>query len=130
MNKLAVIALGGNALLKSGQKGTISEQEENIFEACNEVAYLLEQGYNLVISHGNGPQVGNVMLQHEAGFKVFDIPKQPMDICVAETQGSIGYMIEQQMRNVLFERGVKKNIVTLITQVLVSENDPAFKNPA
>lgn len=130
MNKLAVVALGGNALLKSGQKGTISEQEENIFEACNEVAYLLEQGYNLVISHGNGPQVGNVMLQHEAGFKVFDIPKQPMDICVAETQGSIGYMIEQQMRNVLFERGVKKNIVTLITQVLVSENDPAFKNPA
>ncbi len=129
MNKLAVVALGGNALLKSEQKGTISEQEANIFEACENVADLIEKGYNLVISHGNGPQVGNVLLQHEAGFKIFDIPKQPMDICVAETQGSIGYMIEQQMRNVLSERGIKKNIVTIITQVLVDENDPAFKNP-
>ncbi len=129
MNKLAVVALGGNALLKSGQKGTISEQEANIFEACEDVADLLEQGYNLVISHGNGPQVGNVLLQHEAGFKVFDVPKQPMDICVAETQGSIGYMIEQQMRNVLYERGINKNIVAIITQVLVDENDEAFKNP-
>lgn len=129
MSKLAVVALGGNALLKSGQKGTITEQEANIYQACKDVADLLEQGYNLVISHGNGPQVGNVLLQHEAGFKVFDIPKQPMDICVAETQGSIGYMIEQQMRNVLYERGIKKNIVAIITQVLVDEDDAAFKNP-
>ncbi len=130
MNKLAVVALGGNALLKSGQKGTISEQEANIFEACDDIVDLIHQGYNLVITHGNGPQVGNVLLQHEAGFKVFDIPKQPIDICVAETQGSIGYMIEQQMRNVFLERGIKKNIVSLITQVLVDEEDPAFKNPA
>jgi carbamate kinase len=130
MNKLAVVAFGGNALLKSGQKGTISEQEANIFEACDDIVDLIEQGYNLVITHGNGPQVGNVMLQHEAGFKVFDIPKQPIDICVAETQGSIGYMIEQQMMNVLIERGITKNIVTLVTQVLVDEEDPAFKNPA
>ncbi len=129
MNKLAVVALGGNALLKSGQKGTISEQEQNIFEACNDVAHLLDQGYEVVISHGNGPQVGNVLLQHEAGFKVFDIPKQPMDICVAETQGSIGYMIEQQMNNVLLQRGIKKDIISIITQVLVDEEDPAFKNP-
>ena len=130
MNKIAVVALGGNALLQSGQKGTISEQEQNIFNACKEVSFLIDQGYGLVISHGNGPQVGNVMLQHEAGYKVFDIPKQPIDICVAETQGSIGYMIEQQMRNVLFEKGIKKNIVTIITQVLVDKQDPAFKNPA
>ena len=129
MKKLAVVALGGNALLKSGQKGSVSEQEENIFAACDEVADLLNQGYDLVIAHGNGPQVGNVLLQHEAGFKEFGIPKQPMDICVAETQGSIGYMIEQQMRNVLAERGIKKNIVALITQVLVDEKDPAFTNP-
>jgi len=130
MSKLAVVALGGNALLKSGQKGTISEQEANIFEACDDIVDLIHQGYNLVITHGNGPQVGNVMLQHEAGFKAFGIPKQPIDICVAETQGSIGYMIEQQMKNVFLERGIKKNIVTLITQVLVDEEDPAFKNPA
>jgi len=130
MSKLAVVALGGNALLKSGQKGTVSEQEANIFEACDDIVDLIHQGYNLVITHGNGPQVGNVMLQHEAGFKIFDIPKQPMDICVAETQGSIGYMIEQQMMNVFRERGIEKNIVTLVTQVLVDEDDPAFKNPA
>ncbi len=129
MKKLAVVALGGNALLKSGQKGTVSEQEENIFAACEDVADLLDLGYDIVIAHGNGPQVGNVLLQHEAGFKEFGIPKQPMDICVAETQGSIGYMIEQQMRNVLSERGVKKDIIALITQVLVDEDDTAFKNP-
>ncbi|RLD46751.1 MAG: carbamate kinase [Bacteroidetes bacterium] len=129
MKKLAVVALGGNALLKSGQKGTVSEQEENIFAACEDVADLLDLDYDIVIAHGNGPQVGNVLLQHEAGFKEFGIPKQPMDICVAETQGSIGYMIEQQMRNVLSERGVKKDIIALITQVLVDEDDTAFKNP-
>ncbi len=129
MKKLAVVALGGNALLKSGQKGTVEEQTENVATACNQVADLLDLGYNIVIAHGNGPQVGNVMLQHEGGFNEFGIPKQPMDICVAETQGSIAYMIEQQMHNVLAKRGVKKNIISLITQVIVDKNDPAFKNP-
>ena len=129
MNKLAVVAFGGNALLRGDQKGTIDEQEENIFNACQDIVELIEQGYDLVIGHGNGPQVGNVLLQHEAGFKIFGIPKMPMDICVAETQGSIGYMIEQQLHNVLLERGIKKNIVTLITQVIVDKNDPAFKSP-
>ena len=129
MNKLAVVAFGGNALLRGDQKGTIDEQEENIFKACQDIVELIEKGYDLVIGHGNGPQVGNVLLQHEAGFKIFGIPKMPMDICVAETQGSIGYMIEQQLHNVLLERGIKKNIVTLITQVIVDKEDPAFKTP-
>jgi len=129
MNKLAVVAFGGNALLRGDQKGTIDEQEENIFNACQDIVELIDKGYDLVIGHGNGPQVGNVLLQHEAGFKIFGIPKMPMDICVAETQGSIGYMIEQQLHNVLLERGIKRNIVTIITQVLVDKQDEAFKNP-
>ena len=129
MKKLAVVALGGNALLQAGQKGTIEEQEKNVYDACMDVCDLVEKGYNVVIGHGNGPQVGNVMLQHEAGYKAFDIPKLPLDICVAETQGSIGYMIEQQMKNVCIERGLDKHIITLITQVLVDTKDDAFKTP-
>lgn len=129
MNKLAVIAFGGNALLRGDQKGTIDEQEQNVYDTCLNLVDLIKQGYNIVIAHGNGPQVGNVLLQHEAGFKTFGIQKMPMDVCVAETQGSIGYMIEQQLRNVLFEQGIQKSIITLITQVIVDEKDPAFSNP-
>jgi len=129
MNKLAVVAFGGNALLKSGQKGTISEQEANVYETCSHLVDLIKSGYDIVIGHGNGPQVGNVLLQHEAGEKVFGVPKLPIDIAVAETQGSIGYMIEQQMRNVLYEEDLERDIITIITQVLVDKNDKAFKNP-
>ncbi len=129
MNKLAVVAFGGNALLRGHQKGTIDEQEKNVYDSCQSLVSLIKQGKNLVIAHGNGPQVGNVLLQHEAGNKIFGIPKMPMDVCVAETQGSIGYLIEQQMRNVLFEHGLKRNIITLVTQVIVDKNDKAFENP-
>ncbi len=129
MKKLSVIAFGGNALLQSGQKGTIDEQEQNVYETCQHLVPLIKEGYDLVIGHGNGPQVGNVMLQHEAGHKEYGLPKQPVDFCVAETQGSIGFMIEQQLRNVLAEHGINKNIVTLVTQVVVDKEDPAFQNP-
>lgn len=129
MNKLAVVAFGGNALLKSDQRGTISEQEANVYETCTHLVDLIKTGYDIVIGHGNGPQVGNVLLQHEAGEKTFGIPKMPIDICVAETQGSIGYMIEQQLRNVLYKADMERDIITIITQVLVDKEDPAFKNP-
>ncbi len=129
MKKLSVIAFGGNALLKSGQKGTIDEQEQNVYETCTHLVPLIKKGYDLVIGHGNGPQVGNVLLQHEAGSQIYGLPKQPIDFCVAETQGSIGFMIEQQLRNVLAEHGIKKNIVTLVTQVVVDKADHAFQNP-
>jgi carbamate kinase len=122
IKKLAVIALGGNALLKDNQIGTIDEQEENVYQTCSYLLNLIKQDIDIVIGHGNGPQVGNVLLQHEGGNKIFGIPKMPIDFCVAETQGSIGYMIEQQMRNIL----LKNNIVT---QVFVDKNDPAFNNP-
>ncbi len=129
MNKLSVIAFGGNALLRSGQEGTIDEQEQNVYDTCQHLVPLIKEGYDLVIGHGNGPQVGNVLLQHEAGHQIYGLPKQPIDFCVAETQGSIGFMIEQQLRNVLAGHGIQRNIVTLVTQVVVDKEDPAFKNP-
>jgi len=129
MSKLAIVALGGNALLRGDQKGTIDEQEKNVYDSCKSLINIIKSGINLIIAHGNGPQVGNVLLQHEAGNKTFGIPKMPMDVCVAETQGSIGYMIEQQMHNVLKENGLKRNIITIITQVVVDKNDEAFLKP-
>ena len=129
MGKLVVVALGGNALLRSNQKGTYQEQIENVTETCEALMSFIKSGDNLIIGHGNGPQVGNVMLQHEAGAKMFEVQPMPMDFCVSETQGSIGYMIETGFRKVLSQHGYKHNIVTLVTRVLVDGNDPMFKNP-
>lgn len=129
MKRLAVVAFGGNALLKSGQKGTFEEQVRNVSETCKALLPLLQQGYNLVIGHGNGPQVGNVMLQHEAGKQVFHLEAMPMDFCVAETQGSIGYLIELCLFNEMQKAGLNRQVVTLLTQVLVSKEDRAFANP-
>jgi carbamate kinase len=129
MKKLAVIAFGGNALLRSGQKGTYQEQIKNVTQTCDSLTNLLKQDYNIVIGHGNGPQVGNVLLQHEAGKKKFNIEAMPMDFCVAETQGSIGYLIEQGFRNVFTKEKIDRNVVTLLTQVVVDKNDVAFQNP-
>ncbi len=90
---------------------------------------FVANGDKVIIGHGNGPQVGNVMLQHEAGAKAFDVQAMPMDFCVSETQGSIGYLIETGFRKVMAQHNIKRNIVTLVTQVVVDGNDPMFKNP-
>ncbi len=127
--KLAVIALGGNALLRGNEAGTIDQQEKNTFDTCKQLVDLIKKDYNIIITHGNGPQVGNILLRNEAGFDKYKIPQMPMDICVADSQGGIGYMIERMMRNVLNEAKIKKNVVTLVTQVLVDKHDPAFENP-
>jgi len=129
MSKLAVIALGGNALLRGDQKGTIDEQEDNTFQTLENLVFLLQQGYNLVITHGNGPQVGNLLLQNDAGEKLYGLPQMPIDICVADSQGGIGYMIERILRNVLNKHGICREVVTLVGQVVVDQNDPAFSNP-
>jgi carbamate kinase len=129
MKKLAVVAFGGNALLRAGEKGTISEQERNAYKTCEYLVNLLKNDYNLIITHGNGPQVGNILLQNIAGATQFGIPEMPLDICGAYSQGFIGYIIEQQLRNVLESKGLDSDIITLITQVLVDKDDPAFKNP-
>lgn len=129
MNKLAVVALGGNALLRSGQKGTYAEQLQNVNDTCRSLNKLIGMGYDLIIGHGNGPQVGNVLLQHEAGRKVFSLEAMPMDFCVAETQGSIGYMIEQTLRNEMADSGDGRRVITLVTEVVVDRHDPRFDNP-
>ncbi|OQX97910.1 MAG: carbamate kinase [Bacteroidetes bacterium 4572_117] len=129
MKKLAVVALGGNALLRGDQIGTIEEQEKNTKDTLENLLYLIKEGYGLVIGHGNGPQVGNILMRNDAGEEMYDIPQMPLDICVADSQGGIGYMIERMLRNVLMEHNIQKDIVTMVTQVVVNKDDGAFNNP-
>ena len=128
MKKLAVIAFGGNALLRSGQKGTCEEQMQNVADTCQSLLPFLKQDYNLVIGHGNGPQVGNVLIQNAAGEQA-GIPAMPMNVCGAETQGQIGYMIELGLNRVLVQEKIQRNVITLVTQVVVDKDDPMFQNP-
>ena len=127
--KLAVVALGGNALLRGDQTGTIDEQEQNTTETLENLIFLINEGYDLVITHGNGPQVGNILMRNDAGEQLYGISQMPVDICVADSQGGIGYMIERMFRNVLNKHGIKKNVICIITQVLVDINDSAFTDP-
>jgi carbamate kinase len=127
--KLAVVALGGNALLRGDQIGTIDEQEENTALTLENLVFLINEGYDLVITHGNGPQVGNILMRNDAGEQLYGISQMPIDICVADSQGGIGYMIERIFRNVLNRHGIDKNVICLVTQVLVDINDTAFNDP-
>ena len=129
MKKLAVIALGGNAILRDNQRGTIEEQEQNTYETLKNLLFLIEDNYNLVITHGNGPQVGNIILRNDAGNQIYNISQMPLDVCVADSQGGIGYVIERLLRNILLENNLKRDILTLVTQVIVDKNDNAFSNP-
>jgi len=130
MKKLAVIALGGNAITRSDQIGTIQEQDINVMESLKNIVYMIKEGYNIVLSHGNGPQVGNIVMRNEAGEQIYNIAQMPLDICVADSQGGIGYMIERNLRNLLKHQGLNRDVVTLVTQVLVDKNDPAIHNPS
>lgn len=130
MGKLVMVAFGGNALLRAGQKGTYAEQLANVEDACRCLLPLLEQGCSLVIGHGNGPQVGNALLRHEAGSSQFGLQAMPMDFCGAETQGSIAYLIETAMERVLRRAGISRSVVSLVTRVEVSAEDPAFAAPS
>ncbi len=125
--KLIVIALGGNALLQRGQKGTFQEQYGNVKKSVTQIADLIQQGYKIVMTHGNGPQVGATLLRHEAGKNI--VPAFPLDACGAETQGFIGYMIQQALRNELKSRGIDKFVVTVISRVIVDKHDIAFERP-
>jgi carbamate kinase len=126
-DKLVVIALGGNALLQRSQKGTFEDQYSNVQKTATKIADLAEQGYRIVLTHGNGPQVGATLLRHEAGKNI--VPPFPLDACGAETQGFIGYMIQQALRNELKARGMDKYVVTVVTRVIVDPHDPAFEHP-
>jgi carbamate kinase len=127
VEKLIVIALGGNALLKRGQKGSFEEQYQNVKTTVSKIADLIIGGNKIVLTHGNGPQVGATLLRHEAAKNI--APPFPLDACGAETQGFIGYMIQQALRNELKSRGIDKYVVTVITRVIVDKHDLAFQKP-
>ena len=127
--KTVVVALGGNAILQRGQKGTFEEQLKNVYHTAQQLAEMVLSGeWRIVITHGNGPQVGNILLQQDAAKGA--VPPMPMDACGAQSQGLIGYMIQQSLKNILAERGRGDiPIATVVTQVLVDKDDPAFRSP-
>lgn len=122
-----VLAIGGNAIIKEGQIGTIEEQQQNIMESSEPVLELMEQGHTVVITHGNGPQVGNTLIRGEMAKSV--VPEYSLDVLDAETQGNLGYLIQQAFKNKMVERNIDKTIATIVTQSVVSKDDPAFENP-
>ena len=126
-NKIIVIALGGNAILQANERGTYQEQVNNVKKAVAEIIKLIKEGYRIVLTHGNGPQVGNLYIQNSLAGEV--VPPMPLDACSAESQGLIGYFIQQEMQNSLKKLGITVPVATFVTQVLVSPDDPAFKNP-
>ncbi|ALC88942.1 carbamate kinase [Bacillus sp. FJAT-18017] len=122
-----VLAIGGNAIIKEGQKGTLEEQKKNIDESCEPVLGLIEQGNTVVITHGNGPQVGNSLIKNQMAES--EVPAYPLDVLDAETQGNLGYLIQQAFRNKMVERNIGRTVATIVTQAVVSKDDPAFSNP-
>jgi carbamate kinase len=126
--KTFVIALGGNSILRAGQEGTIEEQYENLRHTADQLLGLLSGGSRIVITHGNGPQVGNLLLS--SAMAQDTVPPMPLDICVAATEGFIGYMIQNTLANCLRQAGAPHNITTVVSQVVVDRNDRAFDNPS
>jgi carbamate kinase len=122
-----VIALGGNSIIPAGKRGTIEEQREVTAATMEQVATLVKEGHMVVITHGNGPVVGNIFIRNEMAKEV--IPAMPLDVCGADSEGGIGYMIQQILRNRLRRMNVDKDVITIITQVVVEEEDPAFGAP-
>ncbi len=124
-----VIALGGNAILPAGSKGTFAEQAAITRHSMDQVADLAMSGHQIVLTHGNGPIVGNIVLRNDAGLAAHGIPPMPLHVCGADSQGGIGYMIQQALQNCLRARGLKKQVASVITQVVVDRHDPAFQKP-
>ncbi len=127
MPRTFVIALGGNTILRANEKGTIEEQSSNLQRTSAQLMELLEGENRVVITHGNGPQVGNLLLAVESAREM--VPSMPLDICNAATQGFMGYMLQNTLANALRKAGLRHNITTVLTQVIVDRDDPAFKNP-
>jgi carbamate kinase len=126
-DKVAVVAVGGNALIKDKTKKSIPDQYEAASETMRYIADMIEEGWNVVISHGNGPQVGFIMRRSE--LSAGELHEVPLDYAGADTQGAIGYMFQQALRNEFKRRGMKNHAATVVTQCLVDHNDPAFKTP-
>ncbi len=128
MKPIAVIAVGGNSLTRPGEKGTFAEQQNNAELTCRSIAQVLEEGYRVVLTHGNGPQVGHALLRAELAQP--QLPVLGLDECDAETEGEIGYLLQQTLHNVLATRPQSTGVVSLVTQVVVNSSDPAFRNPS
>lgn len=126
--KTIVVALGGNALIEEGTQGTIQEQFENTRKSMAAIVGLIKEGHHVVLTHGNGPQAGVHLIRNEAGAA--QVPPATLNVIVADTQGSIGYMVQQSLMNALVKAGVKKDVVTVVTQVVVDKNDPSMLNPS
>lgn len=126
-NSKFVIALGGNAIQKASQVGNVQEQFVNSAEVCREIASIIADGHVVAMTHGNGPQVGNILRRVELSQK--EVYPLPLDTCVSDSQGGMGYMLQQVMKNVLHERGLKNDVVTVITRCIVDPQDPAFQKP-
>src|SRR3989449_10646849 len=122
-----LVSLGGNAILKHGQTGTAQEQALNVQNTAKHLAVLLRRGERIAITHGNGPQVGNILLQNEIAKNT--LPPMPLDVCGAESQGMIGYMLQRALRSELESGGPNLPVATIVSQTLVDAEDPAFKNP-
>ena len=126
-NRLAVIAVGGNALITDPDRISIESEIEAVQVICAEISDMIEAGWDVIIGHGNGPQIGfNLRRSELASHEIFEIP---LDVCGTFTQGSIGYYIQQSLQNIFHKRGINKHVVTVITQVEIDEDDPAFANP-
>lgn len=127
MSKTALVAIGGNSLIPDPSRSDIPHQWDAIRETCRHLADLIQAGWRLVITHGNGPQVGFILRRNE--LATHEVSPIPLDLMVADTQGGIGYMLQQALHNELYSRGLQRSVVTLITQTLVDGDDPAFAHP-
>ena len=130
MSTLAVVAIGGNSLIRDKGHETVEDQYQAVCETAKHIVGMIEQGYEVIITHGNGPQVGFILRRSEIATDVASMHRVPLVSCDADTQGAIGYQIQQAMDNEFKKRGIKKQAVTLVTQVVVSPDDPAFQKPA
>jgi carbamate kinase len=128
--KIAVVAIGGNSLIKDKQHQTVEDQYAAAKETAQHIAEMIEAGWDVVIGHGNGPQVGFILRRSEIAHKVEGMHELPLDVCGADSQGAIGYSLQQNLQNELQQRGITKPVSTIITQVLVDKDDPAFKTPS
>jgi len=129
MSKVAVVAIGGNSLIKDEKHKSVEDQYQAAKETTYHIADMIEAGWDVAIGHGNGPQVGFILRRSEIAAKVEGMHEVPLDVCGADSQGAIGYALQQTLQNELFKRDIKKAVATVVTQVLVDRNDPAFKNP-
>ncbi len=128
--KVAVVAIGGNSLIRDPQHQTVEDQEEALRDTAAHLASMIEAGWDLAIGHGNGPQVGFILRRSEIAHRVEGMHEVPLDVCGADTQGAIGYELQQAIQNELYHRSVRKNVATIVTQVLVDRSDPAFAAPS